>query len=104
MGNSNKQDKVSKLKWDNNNKMASSKKTNPSLKTNSSNSNNSKVLITIIQIKVSISNSFVNPNFIDIDWKAFENECRGVVNDIAEKFIDLGLDEGNHSEYGQDLI
>jgi hypothetical protein len=26
------------------------------------------------------------------------------VNEISEKFLDLGLDEGNHSDFGQDLI
>jgi hypothetical protein len=44
-------------------------------------------------------------NLVDIDWKAFDQECRGIVNEIAEKFLDLGIDDGNHSnEYGQDLI
>jgi hypothetical protein len=26
------------------------------------------------------------------------------VNEISDKFIDLGLDEGNHSGYGQDMM
>ena len=41
---------------------------------------------------------------LDFDRKAFEQECRKIVNDISEKFLDLGLDEGNHSDFGQDLI
>ena len=41
---------------------------------------------------------------IDIDWKAFEKDCRDIVNEIADKFWDLGLDDGNRSDYGQDLI
>ena len=40
----------------------------------------------------------------DIDWKAFEKDCRDIVNEIADKFWDLGLDDGNRSDYGQDLI
>jgi hypothetical protein len=32
--------------------------------------------------------------------KAFEAECRKIVNDISDKFLDLGLDDGNHSDYG----
>lgn len=31
--------------------------------------------------------------------KAFENECRKIVNDISDRFLDLGLDDGNHSDY-----
>lgn len=37
---------------------------------------------------------------IDFDIKAFEAECRKIVNDISDKFLDLGLDDGNHSDYG----
>eukprot|EP00347_Sterkiella_histriomuscorum_P011387 403372652 len=42
-----------------------------------------------------------NSNF---DVKAFENECRKIVNDISDKFLDLGLDDGNHSDYGNMMI
>jgi hypothetical protein len=41
---------------------------------------------------------------VDFDWKTFEADCRKIVNDISEKFLDLGLDEGNHSDFGHDLI
>jgi hypothetical protein len=30
---------------------------------------------------------------IDIDWKRFEEECKKIVKDIQDKFIDLGLDD-----------
>ncbi len=42
----------------------------------------------------------VNFFLIDFDIKAFEAECRKIVNDISDKFLDLGLDDGNHSDYG----
>jgi hypothetical protein len=33
--------------------------------------------------------------------RAFEAECKKIVNDISDKFLDLGLDEGNNgSDYG----
>jgi hypothetical protein len=35
--------------------------------------------------------------------RQLEAECRKIVDEIQEKFIDLGLDEGNHSDYGDDL-
>ncbi|CDW71837.1 px domain containing protein [Stylonychia lemnae] len=48
-----------------------------------------------------ISNMMVsqsqNTNF---DIKTFEAECRKIVGDISDKFLDLGLDDGNHSDYG----
>lgn len=37
---------------------------------------------------------------VDFDMKAFENECRKIVQDISDRFLDLGLDDGNHSDYG----
>ena len=46
----------------------------------------------------------INTILVDFDWKTFEADCRKIVNDISEKFLDLGLDEGNHSDFGQDLI
>lgn len=30
---------------------------------------------------------------IAIDWKAFEAECKKIVHDISDRFIDLGLDD-----------
>lgn len=42
--------------------------------------------------------------YIDFDVKAFENECRKIVNDISDKFLDLGLDDGNHSDYGNMML
>ena len=36
---------------------------------------------------------------LDIDWKAFEAECKKIVNEVSEKFIDLGL-EDHESDYG----
>ena len=35
---------------------------------------------------------------ISIDWKAFEQECKRIVNEVSEKFIDLGL-EDHESDY-----
>ena len=37
-------------------------------------------------------------NAVDIDWKAFESECKKIVHDIADRFIDLGLDD-HESDY-----
>lgn len=31
--------------------------------------------------------------FLGIDWKAFEAECKKIVHDISDRFIDLGLDD-----------
>ena len=56
-----------------------------------------------LQLK-SVSSFVFYKFFVDFDWKAFEADCRKIVNDISEKFLDLGLDEGNHSDFGQDLI
>jgi hypothetical protein len=39
-------------------------------------------------------------SFVDFDWKTFEQECRKIVNDINDRFLDLGLDEPNHSDFG----
>lgn len=39
-------------------------------------------------------------NIIDFDARAFEAECRKIVQEISDRFLDLGLDEGNHSDYG----
>ena len=36
--------------------------------------------------------------------KAFEAECRKIVHDISERFLDLGLDDGNHSDYGNMML
>jgi len=33
-----------------------------------------------------------------MNWKQFENDCRKIVQDISNKFIDLGVDDGNNSE------
>jgi len=35
---------------------------------------------------------------VDLDWKAFEQECKKIVNEVSEKFIDLGL-EDHESDY-----
>jgi archaellum component FlaC len=33
-----------------------------------------------------------------------ELQCKNIVNEISDKFIDLGLDEGNHSGYGAGMM
>jgi hypothetical protein len=45
------------------------------------------------------SNKFILNCFVDFDLKAFENECRKIVNDTSDRFLDLGMDEGNQSDY-----
>lgn len=40
---------------------------------------------------------------IDIDWKAFEAECKKIVHDISDRFIDLGL-EDRESDYAADQL
>lgn len=37
--------------------------------------------------------------FIALDWKAFEAECKKIVHDISDRFIDLGL-EDHESDFG----
>lgn len=34
-----------------------------------------------------------------LDWKAFEAECKKIVHDISDRFIDLGLDD-HESDFG----
>ena len=53
-----------------------------------------KVILIIIIIK---------PDFIDIDWKTFEEECKNIVNEISNRFIDLGL-EDHETDYGADQL
>lgn len=53
-----------------------------------------KVILNIIIIK---------PDFIDIDWKTFEEECKNIVNEISNRFIDLGL-EDHETDYGADQL
>lgn len=36
--------------------------------------------------------------FVAIDWKAFEAECKKIVHEISDRFIDLGLDD-HESDY-----
>jgi hypothetical protein len=43
-------------------------------------------LFRTVSIRVSIM-------VIDIDWKTFEAECKRIVHEISDKFIDLGLDD-----------
>lgn len=51
---------------------------------------------------VSTINTFVSilTHTVDFDAKAFEIDCRKIVQDISDRFLDLGLDEGGHSDYG----
>jgi len=37
--------------------------------------------------------------YIALDWKAFEAECKKIVHDISDRFIDLGL-EDHESDFG----
>ena len=39
-----------------------------------------------------------------MNWKQFEGDCRKIVQDISNKFIDLGVDEGNNSEQYQEML
>lgn len=55
------------------------------------------------RIKVLIINYIFNKIILDFDWKAFESDCKKIVKEISDRFIDLGLDDHN-SEYGQDLL
>ena len=41
---------------------------------------------------------------IEFDWKGFEEQCKGIVHDTNEKFIDLGQDDGPQSAYGDGLM
>lgn len=38
---------------------------------------------------------------LDIDWRPFEEECKHIVNEISNRFIDLGL-EDHETDYGVD--
>lgn len=40
---------------------------------------------------------------IAIDWKGFEAECKNIVKEISNRFIDLGL-EDHESDYGADQL
>jgi hypothetical protein len=40
---------------------------------------------------------------VDIDWKTFEEECKNIVNEISNRFIDLGL-EDHETDYGADQL
>ena len=35
----------------------------------------------------------------DFDVKGFELECKKIVQEVADKLLDLGLDEDNNSDY-----
>jgi len=39
---------------------------------------------------------------IDLDYKALEQDCKKIVQEISGRFIELGLDD-HHSDYGQEL-
>jgi hypothetical protein len=45
----------------------------------------------------------INLNYLDIDWKTFEEECKNIVNEISNRFIDLGL-EDHETDYGADQL
>lgn len=51
--------------------------------------------------KVSII--LINLLNVDIDWKTFEEECKNIVNEISNRFIDLGL-EDHETDYGADQL
>ena len=51
--------------------------------------------------KVSII--LINLLYLDIDWKTFEEECKNIVNEISNRFIDLGL-EDHETDYGADQL
>lgn len=40
---------------------------------------------------------------LDIDWRPFEEECKHIVNEISNRFIDLGL-EDHETDYGVDQL
>ena len=45
----------------------------------------------------------INSLYVDIDWKPFEEECKNIVNEIGNRFIDLGL-EDHETDYGADQL
>jgi len=45
----------------------------------------------------------INLYYLDIDWKTFEEECKNIVNEISNRFIDLGL-EDHETDYGADQL
>ena len=50
-----------------------------------------------------IAKSCINSLYVDIDWKPFEEECKNIVNEIGNRFIDLGL-EDHETDYGADQL
>ena len=51
-----------------------------------------------------VFNNINNIHFcVDIDWKTFEEECKNIVNEISNRFIDLGL-EDHETDYGADQL
>ena len=42
--------------------------------------------------------------YIEFDFKELERQCQQIVQEISTKFIDLGLDEGPHSEFGEGML
>ena len=40
---------------------------------------------------------------IDFDWKEFELVCKKIVGEVSDKFIDLGMDDGPHSAFGDGM-
>lgn len=55
------------------------------------------------QIAVQKSNFYFDFIGLDIDWKPFEEECKNIVNEIGNRFIDLGL-EDHETDYGADQL
>lgn len=52
---------------------------------------------------IKVSNiTFRSTYFLDFDWKAFDTECKRIVAEISDKFIELGLDE-QASDYDNDM-
>ncbi len=41
--------------------------------------------------------------YVASDWKGFEAECKNIVKEIGNRFIDLGL-EDHESDYGADQL
>ena len=35
---------------------------------------------------------------LDIDWRVFDEECKRIVKEVSDKFIDLGMDD-HQSDY-----